>query len=77
MKNKIATTNYITKIALTTLLAILVMSETSTWYGIIKMNFKGYSKYNIITAIIEIILYVTIVTMQTINYIIEIKNIKQ
>ena len=72
-----AISTYITKIALTTLLTILVMQETSTWYNILKMNFSGYGNRVIFTAILEIICYIAIITTQTITFIIETKNIKQ
>lgn len=67
-------TTYIFKIALSTLFAILVMQQTSTWYNLIKMDFTEYSKYNIATCIIELILYITIITTITINFIIDIKR---
>ena len=65
--------NYIIKLSLTTLFTILVMQETSTWYRLLSHD-NDYSKYNTTTMIIQIILYMLLITTTTINFIIELKN---
>jgi len=76
-KTKIIAT-YIFKIALSTLFTIFVMQQTSCWYRLIKMDFNGYTKYNLATCIIELFLYLTIIVALTINFVIDLKrNTKQ
>ena len=66
-------TNYIFKIALSTLFTILVMHETSSWYGFFT-NFRDWNTRQTTTCIIELILYIAIITTLTINFIMDIKK---